>query len=174
MKEACDNYDQVVAAVKARLAAGTATAADIDALHAAANVIKARYINRDSVFGAYTALLAQAQSAYNAAVDPKTVHNAEVKAAADALKALIDAGKDKTPYNIQANDIPNLQAAIDNLHNGLVNSIGTTSIANNNAALVNVYSPDGTRVRRNAKAATATTGLPKGIYIVGKKKVLVK
>lgn len=175
MKEACDNYDQVVAAVKARLAAGTATAADIDALHAAANAIQARYINRDSVFGAYSALLAQAQSAYNTAVDPKNVqYNAEVKAAADALKTLIDAGKNKTPYNIQANDIPNLQAAIDNLHNEIVSSIGTTRIANNNAALVNVYTPDGTRVRRNAKAATATTGLPKGIYIVGKKKVLVK
>lgn len=127
------------------------------------------------MFGAYTALLAQAQTAYNTAVDPKTAqYNAEVKAAADALKALIDAGKDKTPYNIQANDIPNLQAAIDNLHNEIVSSIGTTRIANNNAALVNVYTPDGTPVRRNAKAATATTGLPKGIYIVGKKKVLVK
>lgn len=304
MKEACDNYDQVVAEVKAKLAAGTATAADIDALHTAANAIKARYVNRDSVFAAYTGLLAQAQTAYDTAVptlqalitngsqitsnsveseqftpanlirpegdgfgtnqyiyhsswsnplpateypylqvhlntpqtsilftmlssewnltydtpndieilatnnpddegswtsirelsdmipeeqknshpirytspmidlgadytdvrlvvkstvnmrrpedgmffvslgrfqmytgvDPETVqynYSTEVKAAADALKALIDAGKDKTVYNIQANDIPNLQAAIDKLLDAYADTADLVKLYNN-------------------------------------------
>ena len=39
---------------------------------------------------------------------------------------------------------------------------------------VNVYSTDGVLIRRNVARAGATDGLKKGIYIVGKKKVLVK
>ena len=40
--------------------------------------------------------------------------------------------------------------------------------------LVNVYSVDGVLVRSNVKRENATNGLAKGIYIVGKEKVLVK
>ena len=39
---------------------------------------------------------------------------------------------------------------------------------------VDVYSIDGVLIRRNVARAGATNGLAKGIYIVGKKKVLVK
>ena len=39
---------------------------------------------------------------------------------------------------------------------------------------VDVYSIDGVLIRRNVARANATNGLAKGIYIVGKKKVLVK
>ncbi|MDE5585962.1 MAG: hypothetical protein K2I92_06425, partial [Muribaculaceae bacterium] len=41
-------------------------------------------------------------------------------------------------------------------------------------AIVNVYSADGTVVRTHVKAADATIGLGKGIYIVGDRKVVVK
>lgn len=41
-------------------------------------------------------------------------------------------------------------------------------------AVVNVYSINGTLVRKNVKAANATNGLPAGIYVVGNQKVLVK
>mgnify|MGYP006897747545 FL=1 len=39
---------------------------------------------------------------------------------------------------------------------------------------VDVYSIDGVLIRRNVARAGATNGLAKGIYIVGKQKVLVK
>ena len=39
---------------------------------------------------------------------------------------------------------------------------------------VDVYTLSGVKVRQGAKAATAVSGLPKGIYIVGGQKVLVK
>lgn len=67
-------------------------------------------------------------------VDPETVqynYSTEVKAAADALKALIDAGKDKTVYNIQANDIPNLQAAIDKLLDAYADTADLVKLYNN-------------------------------------------
>lgn len=40
--------------------------------------------------------------------------------------------------------------------------------------IVNVYTADGVLVRKGVSAASATDGLSKGIYIVGKRKVLVK
>lgn len=40
--------------------------------------------------------------------------------------------------------------------------------------IVNVYTIDGTLVKRNVKAANAKNGLAKGLYIIGKQKVLVK
>ena len=39
---------------------------------------------------------------------------------------------------------------------------------------VNVYSLNGTLLRKNGKATNATQGLPAGIYVVGNQKVLVK
>lgn len=41
-------------------------------------------------------------------------------------------------------------------------------------SVVDVYSVDGVLVRKNVKAANATKGLPAGVYVVGKVKVLVK
>lgn len=48
---------------------------------------------------------------------------------------------------------------------------GTKSVT---PARVDVYTLDGVAVRRSVKAATATKGLSRGVYIVGKRKVLVK
>ena len=42
------------------------------------------------------------------------------------------------------------------------------------AGKVNVYSIDGTLLKKDADTATAKDGLAKGIYIIGKKKVIVK
>lgn len=56
---------------------------------------------------------------------------------------------------------------------GIINSIANAKV-NGNAAKVNVYTTDGVLVKKNAKAADATKGLKKGIYIIGKDKVLVK
>ena len=39
---------------------------------------------------------------------------------------------------------------------------------------VNVYTTDGVLVKKNVKAVEATKGLKKGVYVVGKNKVLVK
>lgn len=41
-------------------------------------------------------------------------------------------------------------------------------------SVVNVYSINGTLVRKNVNATNATNGLPAGIYVVGNQKVLVK
>lgn len=55
---------------------------------------------------------------------------------------------------------------------GLVDKI--TNVVSAEDVLVNVYSYDGLIVRKNVKASEATRNLPSGIYIVGKKRVLVK
>ena len=55
---------------------------------------------------------------------------------------------------------------------GVLNSIKKAVLEGN--AKVNVYTVDGTLVKRNVKAADAVKGLARGIYVVGKKKVLVK
>ena len=39
---------------------------------------------------------------------------------------------------------------------------------------VDVYTVDGALVKRNVKASDAKKGLKKGLYIIGKEKVLVK
>lgn len=56
---------------------------------------------------------------------------------------------------------------------GIINNIASVAVKGS-AAKVNVYTTDGVLVRKNAKAADATKGLKKGIYIIGKEKVLVK
>ena len=58
--------------------------------------------------------------------------------------------------------------------NGVINNIANVEISAGDNASVDVYSVDGVLLKRNAKVAEATKNLPKGIYIVGKKKVLVK
>lgn len=55
---------------------------------------------------------------------------------------------------------------------GILNSIKKAVLESKTT--VDVYTVDGTLVKRNVKAADATKGLAKGIYVVGKKKVLVK
>ena len=57
--------------------------------------------------------------------------------------------------------------------NGMLNDIKDVVIEDQKEK-VNVYSIDGVLIRRNVARTNATDGLKKGIYIVGKKKVLVK
>ena len=57
--------------------------------------------------------------------------------------------------------------------NGMLNDIKDVVIEDQKEK-VDVYSIDGVLIRRNVTRAGATDGLKKGIYIVGKKKVLVK
>ena len=57
--------------------------------------------------------------------------------------------------------------------NGMLNGINETVIEDPKE-IVDVYSTDGVLIRRNVARANATDGLAKGIYIVGKQKVLVK
>ena len=58
--------------------------------------------------------------------------------------------------------------------NGVINNIKNVEIVDNENKIVDVYTIDGVLIKRNVKAAEATRNLAKGIYIVGKKKVLVK
>ena len=58
--------------------------------------------------------------------------------------------------------------------NGVINNIKNVEIVDNESEIVDVYTIDGVLIKRNVKAAEATRNLAKGIYIVGKKKVLVK
>lgn len=56
-----------------------------------------------------------------------------------------------------------------------VNGInGISNVTSASDALVNIYTITGVRVRASVKASSATTGLPKGLYIIGKRKVAVK
>ena len=57
--------------------------------------------------------------------------------------------------------------------NGMLNGVNEV-IVEDQAEKVDVYSIDGVLLRRNVARAAATNGLAKGIYIVGKQKVLVK
>ena len=57
--------------------------------------------------------------------------------------------------------------------NGMLNGVNEV-IVEDQAEKVDVYSIDGVLLRRNVARAAATNGLAKGIYIVGKEKVLVK
>ena len=57
--------------------------------------------------------------------------------------------------------------------NGMLNDIKDVVIEDQKEK-VDVYSTDGVLIRRNVARANATDGLAKGIYIVGKQKVLVK
>ena len=57
--------------------------------------------------------------------------------------------------------------------NGMLNGINETVIEDPKE-IVDVYSTDGVLIRRNVARGSATDGLAKGIYIVGKEKVLVK
>ena len=57
--------------------------------------------------------------------------------------------------------------------NGMLNDIKDVVIEDQKEK-VDVYSIDGVLIRRNVARTNATDGLKKGIYIVGKKKVLVK
>ena len=57
--------------------------------------------------------------------------------------------------------------------NGMLNDINEV-VVEDPKELVDVYSIDGVLLRRNVARANATNGLAKGIYIVGKQKVLVK
>ena len=55
----------------------------------------------------------------------------------------------------------------------ITSGIGAAKVVDANAK-VDVYTISGVKVRGNAAASSATSGLPKGLYIVGGEKVLVK
>jgi hypothetical protein len=58
-----------------------------------------------------------------------------------------------------------------------LNGTGVTSVKGiiaNNEKLVNVYSIDGKLLKQNVKNADAQRNLSKGVYVIGKKKVLIK
>lgn len=59
------------------------------------------------------------------------------------------------------------------LSENIVDGISTTKLTDANA-LVDVYTISGVQVRKAVKAANATNGLPKGIYVVGGEKTIVK
>ena len=60
-----------------------------------------------------------------------------------------------------------------NLKGEFVNNINNAGVATK-PGKVNVYTVDGVLVKKNVKAANAKDGLKKGVYIIGKDKVLVK
>lgn len=57
---------------------------------------------------------------------------------------------------------------------GIINGVSATKTAVKATGKVDVYTIDGALVKRGVKAGEATKGLRRGIYIVGKQKVLVK
>lgn len=57
----------------------------------------------------------------------------------------------------------------DNILNDIAKTVLTKA-----AGKVNVYTVDGTLVKRNVKASEAKDGLARGIYIIGRKKVIVR
>ena len=77
---------------------------------------------------------------------------------------------------IDATKVQNLGGTPDKVIgiDGIINNIGKVEITDSADAPVNVYTMDGILLKRNVKASEATRYLPKGVYIVGKEKVLVK
>ena len=77
---------------------------------------------------------------------------------------------------IDATKVQNLGGTPDKVIgiDGIINNIGKVEITDSADAPVNVYTIDGILLKRNVKASEATRNLPKGVYIVGKEKVLVK
>jgi hypothetical protein len=53
-------------------------------------------------------------------------------------------------------------------------AVGIEDVEQEGAVAVNVYSIDGKLLRKNVDEKTATTGMDKGIYLVGDKKVAVE
>jgi hypothetical protein len=56
----------------------------------------------------------------------------------------------------------------------VINSITAPTTRDESLKKVNVYTIDGVLVRRGVKADEARTGLGKGIYIIGGRKVVIK
>lgn len=100
--------------------------------------------------------------------------------AKNVLQATDSVGK-QTIYSqsgyIDPSKIENLEgepdAVLKLFGEGMLNGLKPAMAIQNNEA-VNVYTIDGAVLRKNVKSANATQGLRKGLYIVGKKKVLVK
>ena len=61
---------------------------------------------------------------------------------------------------------------ISTFEGGILNSI--KKAVSKLSTTVDVYTVDGALVKRNVKASDAKKGLKKGLYIIGKEKVLVK
>lgn len=59
--------------------------------------------------------------------------------------------------------------------NGIVSTtVGIKSAVSGKKSIVDVYTTDGVLIRKGVKASEAKNGLAKGVYIIGKEKVLVK
>ena len=77
---------------------------------------------------------------------------------------------------IDASQITNMEGVDTDLTLNIKGDIvnGITIVPATTGGRVNVYTTDGVLVRKNVKAADAKDGLKKGVYIIGKDKVLVK
>ncbi len=77
---------------------------------------------------------------------------------------------------IDVTKVTDLQGSIDKTIsiNGKINGVPTIKVVEDANEVVNVYTLDGVLIKRNVKMSEATKNLAKGIYIVGKKKILVK
>ena len=65
------------------------------------------------------------------------------------------------------------KGAVQIMIDGKIDAI-QNAVVNTEAAVVNVYTLTGVKVRANVKAENAAKNLPAGLYIIGSKKVLVK
>lgn len=65
------------------------------------------------------------------------------------------------------------KGAVQIMIDGKIDAI-QNAVVNTEAAVVNVYTLTGVKVRANVKAENAVKNLPAGLYIIGSKKVLVK
>lgn len=85
-----------------------------------------------------------------------------------AYENLIDNDKNTIFYSIW-----NTVMADANTTTGILHNLKTV-IAVKNSGYVNVYTLDGKLLKRNVHVSEATKGLRKGIYLIGKQKILVR
>lgn len=88
----------------------------------------------------------------------------------DPLDAYVDQSKIVNNPNASIDKV----IPVDSKYSSIEIPNAIASLVSPGRALVDVYTVDGVLVRKNVKAATATKGLKKGVYIVGKNKILVK
>ena len=79
----------------------------------------------------------------------------------------------RQPQQPQALSVRSEKGAVQIMIDGKIDAI-QNAVVNTEAAVVNVYTLTGVKVRANVKAENAAKNLPAGLYIIGSKKVLVK
>jgi hypothetical protein len=121
--------------------------------------------NANGLIGTYKGTtLANAGMGYSAGSQLASVTTGETKAIG-YFSAYIDES--------QIKDIDGATVALTLPVNGLLDGI-CCPVTVNDTTPVDVYTISGTRIRANMKASAATAGLPKGVYIIAGKKVIVK